>query len=57
MFKNLFPNKILLLKHKVVNGLISLLIVVFVIGLTYSLLISPPDYPALFEFQSLPELK
>ena len=44
MFKNLFPNKILSLKSKVINNLVILLIIVVIIGLTYSLLISPPDY-------------
>ena len=44
MFKNFFPNKILLLKNKVINSLVVLLAIVLVIGLTYSLLISPPDY-------------
>ena len=44
MFKNLFPNKILLLKNKVINSLVVLLAIVLVIGLAYSLLISPPDY-------------
>ena len=44
MFKNLFPSKILLLKNKVINSLVVLLAIVLVIGLTYSLLISPPDY-------------
>ena len=44
MFKNFFPSKILLLKNKVINSLVVLLAIVLVIGLTYSLLISPPDY-------------
>ena len=44
MFKKFFPNKILLLKNKVISSLVVLLIIVLVIGLTYSLLISPPDY-------------
>jgi len=43
MFKNLFPNKILSLKSKVINNLVILLVIVVIIGLTYSLLISPPD--------------
>ena len=44
MLKNFFPSKILLLKNKVINSLVVLLAIVLVIGLTYSLLISPPDY-------------
>ena len=44
MFKNFFPNRILLLKNKAINSLVVLLVVVLVIGLVYSLLISPPDY-------------
>ena len=44
MFRNFFPSKILLLKNKVINSLVVLLAIVLVIGLTYSLLISPPDY-------------
>ena len=44
MFKNFFPNKILSLTNKKINSLIILLVVVVVIGLTYSLLLSPPDY-------------
>ena len=44
MFKNFFPSKILLLKNKVINNLVVLLAIVLVIGFTYSLLISPPDY-------------
>ena len=44
MFKNLFPNKILLLKNNTINNLIILLIVVLATGIIYSLLLSPPDY-------------
>jgi len=44
MLKNFFPNKILSLTNKTINSLIILLILVVVIGLTYSLLLSPPDY-------------
>ena len=44
MFKNFFPNKILLLTNKNIKSLIILLIVITVIGLAYSLLLSPPDY-------------
>ena len=44
MFKNFFPNKILLLTNKIINNLIILLFIVLAIGLVYALLISPPDY-------------
>ena len=44
MFKIFFPNKIISVKNQVINNLLVLLIVVAVIGLIYSLLISPPDY-------------
>ncbi|MDC1476246.1 heme ABC transporter permease [Pelagibacteraceae bacterium] len=44
MFKNIFPNKILLLTNKFINSLIALLVIIVFIGLIYSLLISPPDY-------------
>ena len=44
MFKNFFPNKILSLTNKTINSLIISLVVVIIIGLTYSLLLSPPDY-------------
>ena len=44
MFKNFFPSKILSITNNTINGLVILLVVVVVIGLTYSLLISPPDY-------------
>ena len=44
MFKNFFPNKIILLTNKTINNLIILFIVVVAVGLTYSLFISPPDY-------------
>ena len=44
MFKKFFPNKILLLNNKVISNLVVLLVIVLVLGLTYSLLISPPDY-------------
>ena len=44
MFKNFFPNEILLLKNSVINSLIILLAVVIIVGLAYSLFISPPDY-------------
>ena len=44
MIKNFFPNKILSLNITAVNSLILLLVIVIIIGLIYSLLISPPDY-------------
>jgi len=44
MFKNFFPNKILSLTNKTINNLIILFIVILLIGLAYSLFISPPDY-------------
>jgi len=44
MFKNFFPNKIILLTNKTINNLIILLIVIVAVGLIYSLFISPPDY-------------
>jgi len=44
MIKKFFPSKILSLKNKFINGLIILLIIFLVVGLVYSLLISPPDY-------------
>ena len=44
MFKNFFPGKILSLSNKTINTLLLLLIIVIAIGLTYSLLLSPPDY-------------
>ena len=44
MFKNFFPNKILLLKSNIINKLVILLIIIMIIGLVYSILISPPDY-------------
>ena len=44
MFKNFFPSKILSITNNTINSLVILLVVVVVIGLTYSLFISPPDY-------------
>ena len=44
MFKKFFPNKILLLTNAKINSLIVLLILVVIVGLVYSLKISPPDY-------------
>ena len=44
MFKHFFPNKILSLTNRTINSLIILLVIVVIIGLTYSLLISPQDH-------------
>tara|TARA_B100000029_G_scaffold262802_1_gene258942 strand:- start:458 stop:1168 length:711 start_codon:yes stop_codon:yes gene_type:complete len=44
MFKNFFPNKILLISNFTINSLIILLVIFIIIGLTYSFLLSPPDY-------------
>jgi heme exporter protein C len=44
MLKNFFPNKIIALKNKTINSITALLVVVIILGLTYSLIISPPDY-------------
>ena len=44
MLKNIFPNKILSIKSKIINNLTILLLVVVFFGIVYSLLISPPDY-------------
>ena len=44
MFKNLFPNKILSLSNKVISSLVILLVIILIIGIFYSLLLSPSDY-------------
>ena len=44
MFKNFFPSKILSLTNNTITNLIILFIVVAVVGLAYSLFVSPPDY-------------
>tara|TARA_Y100000590_G_scaffold34742_2_gene37856 strand:- start:507 stop:1217 length:711 start_codon:yes stop_codon:yes gene_type:complete len=44
MFKNFFPNKILSVKNKTLNTLAVLLILILFVGLTYSFLLSPPDF-------------
>jgi len=44
MFKNFFPNKIISLSNKTVNSLIVLLVLLVIFGLSYSLILSPPDY-------------
>ena len=44
MLKNFFPNKILAISNKFINGLIILMISIILLGLAYSLFISPEDY-------------
>jgi heme exporter protein C len=44
MFKKFLPNKILSANNSIINSLVILLVVVVILGLSYSLLISPPDY-------------
>jgi len=44
MFKSFFPNKILSLTNKTINLLVLFLFIVLIVGLLYSLLLSPPDY-------------
>ena len=44
MFKNFFPNKILLLNNKLINSLLISMILIIFVGLIYSLFLSPPDY-------------
>ena len=44
MLKNFFPNKILSLKNKTINSLVVFLITIFIIGILYSLILSPPDF-------------
>jgi heme exporter protein C len=44
MLKNFFPNKILSLKNQLIKNLLFLMVVIFLIGLIFSLYISPPDY-------------
>jgi len=44
MFKNLFPNKIILLKNNTIKILLFIMILIFFIGLIFALFISPPDY-------------
>ena len=44
MLKFLFPNKILSLSNKIINNLIILFILLLIVGLAYSLILSPPDY-------------
>ncbi len=44
MLKNFFPNKIISLSNKVLDNLIAIMLLIFFIGVIYSLIISPPDY-------------
>jgi len=44
MIKNFFPNKILSLKTKFFSNIIALTVSIFIVGLVYALLISPPDH-------------
>ena len=44
MFKNFFPNKILLLNNNLISSLLTAMILVILVGLIYALFISPPDY-------------
>ena len=44
MFKNFFPNKILLLNNNFINSLLVAMILVILAGTIYALFISPPDY-------------
>ena len=44
MLKNFFPNKILSLQNKTINILVLFLLIVLIVGILYSLFLSPPDY-------------
>ena len=44
MLKNFFPNKVLSISNRTINSLVILLVCIVIIGLTYSLILSPPDY-------------
>ena len=44
MFNYILPNKIFLLIEKIIKFINSIFFVVLIIGLTFSLVISPPDY-------------
>ncbi len=44
MLKNFFPNKILSVRDKFFSILIIMLVSIILVGLIYSLVISPPDY-------------
>ena len=44
MFKNFFPSKVLSLTNKTINTLVIFLTLGLIIGLIFSLFLSPPDY-------------
>ena len=44
MFKNFLPNKILSLSNKFIFNIAKAMFLVLILGLVYSLFISPPDY-------------
>ena len=44
MIKNFFPNKILSINNKFISNIVWVMILIFIIGIIYSLFISPPDY-------------
>ena len=44
MFKNFLPYKILSINNKLINNLVSLMIIILLIGFVYAIFISPPDY-------------
>jgi len=44
MIKNIFPKKILSLTNRTINNLFIFFIIVMIIGITYSLFLSPQDY-------------
>jgi len=44
MFKNFLPNKIISLNNKLINYSLLLMIAILLLGLTFALFLSPPDY-------------
>ena len=44
MFKNFFPNKIISLNNKIFKNLTIIMVIILLIGITYALFLSPPDY-------------
>ncbi len=44
MLKNFFPSKILSLNTKIITNLSIVMFIILIVGLVYSLYISPPDY-------------
>ena len=44
MFKRFLPNKILALNDSILSSLFIIMILVTILGLTYALVLSPPDY-------------